>query len=79
MSDQPTTQTGTLPTPPNQSWAGEVIADDSGQYAGNALRFRTKEEAEGYVLDLSMRWTLVRSTRVVESPDPVTDSWHRTK
>ena len=54
-----------------RSWAPEVIADSSGVWAGNGLRFATKEAAEAWVLDLSMRWTLVRETRVVESSDPV--------
>ena len=53
------------------SWKAEVIADSSGKFCGNALRFATREEAETYVLDLSMRWTLVRETRVIESDDPV--------
>jgi hypothetical protein len=54
------------------SWKPEVIADSSGQWVGNALRFTTKVEAETYVADLAMRWRLVRSTRVVQSTDPVT-------
>jgi len=37
----------------------------------NALRFQTKEEAEQYVADLASRWFAVRSTRVVESDEPV--------
>lgn len=53
------------------SYAGEVIADNSGKFCGNAMRFATKEEAEIYVHDLANRWTLVRDTRVVESSDPV--------
>lgn len=53
------------------SYAPEVIADSSGKWTGNGLRFATKAEAEAWVLDLSMRWTLVRETRVVESTDPV--------
>ena len=53
------------------SYAPEVIADDSGQWTGNALRFATEEEAEQWVQDLSMRWILVRDTRVVASNDPV--------
>jgi len=44
----------------------EVIADSSGVWAGNALRFETRKEAEEYVNDLAMRWTAVRETRVVE-------------
>jgi hypothetical protein len=53
------------------SFKAEVIADDSGTWAGNALRFATEAEAQMYVRDLSMRWTLVRDTRVVESDEPV--------
>jgi len=53
------------------SWAPEVIADGSGVWAGNALRFATRGEAEDNVRDLFMRWTLVRETRVVPSTDPV--------
>lgn len=53
------------------SWAPEVIADSSGKWCGNQLRFATKEEAEQNVYDLSMRWMMVRETRVVESTEPV--------
>ncbi|WP_028164097.1 hypothetical protein [Bradyrhizobium elkanii] len=53
------------------SWKPEVIADNSGQWVGNALRFATKEEAEANVRDLAMRWTLVREYRATESDDPV--------
>jgi hypothetical protein len=54
------------------SWKPEVIADSSGKWAGNALRFATKSEAERYVADLMQRWTLVTDTRVIECEDPVT-------
>jgi hypothetical protein len=57
------------------SWKPEVIADNSGQWCGNALRFATREEAEANVLNLAMRWTLVRDTRVVESDEPVNYAW----
>jgi hypothetical protein len=53
------------------SWAAEVIADSSGQFCGNALRFATKEAAEAYAKDLFSRWTAVKEWRVVESADPV--------
>ncbi len=53
------------------SFKGEVIADSSGKWAGNAQRFATREEAERAVTNLMMRWTLVTDTRVVESDDPV--------
>ena len=52
------------------SWKPEVIADSSGKWTGNGLRFETKAEAEANVRDLSWRWTAVRETRVVESDDP---------
>jgi hypothetical protein len=43
------------------------VITDSGQWAGNRLRFATKEEAEAYVAEFS----LVRNTRVIESFDPI--------
>lgn len=57
------------------SWVPEVIADNSGKWCGNGLRFATREEAEANVRDLMCRWTLVRETRVVESTDPVNYRW----
>jgi hypothetical protein len=53
------------------SWKPEVIADNSGKWCGNALRFATRAEAESQVRDLFARWTAVRETRAVESSDPV--------
>lgn len=57
------------------SWKPEVIADNSGKWCGNALRFATKEEAEAQVFDLSCRWTEVRETRAIECDDPVNSQW----
>lgn len=57
------------------SFKAEVIADSSGQWTGNMLRFATREEAEAYVRDLAIRWTSVIATRVVESNDPVNYAW----
>ena len=53
------------------SWKPEVIADSSGTWASNSLRFASEREAEIYVKDLMMRWSLVTSTRVVLCEDPV--------
>jgi hypothetical protein len=61
------------------SFKPEVIADSSGQWCGNALRFATREEAEANVKDLERRWILVRETRVVESDDPVNYRWDEGK
>ena len=45
----------------------EVIADDSGKWAGNGQRFDTHEEAEAAARDLMSRWMLVTDWRVVLS------------
>ena len=42
-----------------------------GEWAGNGLRFATKEEAEQSAADLAARWFLVDDYRVDESSDPV--------
>lgn len=57
------------------SWAPEVIADRTGKWVGNGLRFETKAEAEANVANLKARWTLVTDTRVVESTDPINYRW----
>ncbi len=54
------------------SYEGQVIADSTGEWIGNEIRFGTREEAEGYVRNVSINWTLVRETQVVETTDPVT-------
>jgi hypothetical protein len=64
-------ETASPETATMHSFAAEVIADNSGKFAGNALRFATEAEASEYARDLSWRWTLVREWRVVASPDPV--------
>lgn len=57
----------------NKSYATEVIADNSGKWVGNGIRFpftaEGKDAADQYVYDLAMRWTSVREWRVVESTD----------
>lgn len=57
--------------PNHVSFAAEVIADDSGKFCGNGLRFATPDEAKTYAKDLYSRWTAVRQWRVVPSTDPV--------
>lgn len=60
-----------LAHPGHRSFVAEVIADNSGQWVTNALRFATRDEAEDYAKDLYSRWTAVREYRVVPSSDPV--------
>jgi hypothetical protein len=53
------------------SFKVEVIADSSGQWTGNQMRFASKNEAEIYALDLALRWTLVTNTRILQSDESV--------
>ena len=53
------------------SYKAEVIADSSGKWVSNALRFATLAEAESYGHELASRWMAVRQVRAVESADPV--------
>lgn len=48
-------------------FAVEVIADSSGKFCGNALRFDTVDAAKDYAIDLYARWTLVREWRVIDT------------
>lgn len=56
------------------SYAAQVIADSTGKWCGNSLRFATSQEADRYARNLTARWTAVRQHRVVESADPVTST-----
>lgn len=51
------------------SFAPEVIADRSGNWTRNGLRFPTEGEAQQWLDDLICRWTAVRDIRVVPSDD----------
>ena len=57
------------------SWKPEVIADSSGKFFGNALRFATQAEAEANARDLANRWFAVTAWRATESADPVNYSY----
>jgi hypothetical protein len=58
-----------------KSWKAEVIADSSGQWTSNGLRFATVEEASAYAADLSSRWAAVRDVAVRATTDPVNAVW----
>jgi hypothetical protein len=53
------------------SWCAEVIADNSGEWSRNPLRFATEQEAIDYATDLSWRWTSVRKYRATPTTDAV--------
>ena len=53
------------------SWKVEVLVDDSGEWVGDQLRFKTEQEALAYARDLEFRCSAVRDKRMVQSSDPV--------
>jgi len=58
------------------SWAPEVVADSSGRFYGNNLRFATYDEAYNNACDLAGRWMLVTKYRAALSDDPVNYTYH---
>jgi hypothetical protein len=52
------------------SWKVEVVVDDSGEWVGDSLRFKTKQEALAYARDLEFRCSAVRDKRMVKGEDP---------
>lgn len=57
------------------SWKAEVIADASGKWCSNALRFKSKKEATTYGSDLNGRWMAVKAWRVKRCGDAPTHTW----
>jgi len=55
------------------------MVSTGGEFAGNALRFATREEAEASARDLYSRWTLCVGHRADESDDPVNCEWDATR
>ena len=47
----------------------QVIADNSGEWAGNAKVYDTYKAAENAAIDLAIRWTLVREWRVIPTDE----------
>jgi len=59
--------------PKTKSWQVWVIADNSGEWASNAMRYATKERAEKGARDLASRWMLVTDWKVEPSTDEVNE------
>ena len=53
------------------AWRPMVMTVSGGNWAGNALVFETKEEAEASAKELMMRWFAVTETRADETSEPV--------
>jgi hypothetical protein len=54
---------------PAQKFKVEVIADASGEWASNQMRFDTEEQAFAYGENLADRWMAVRKWRVVPAAE----------
>jgi len=49
------------------------------EWAGNAVRFATEEEALASARDLMRRWTLVENYGAEHSDDPVNCAWDQAR
>lgn len=58
-----------METSETKSFKVEVIADNSGTWASNGLRFATEDAAKEWGEGLFMRWTAVREWRVAPSDE----------
>jgi hypothetical protein len=54
---------------PVRSYKVGVKTAGDREWCCNGLRFRSREEAEAYGIDLFMRWTAVREWAVLESDE----------
>lgn len=53
------------------SFKAEVLVSGESEFASNALRFASHDEAAAYGRDLMNRWFAVKEMRVAESADAV--------
>lgn len=58
------------------SWKPEIQVAGDPKWYDNAVRFKTRPEAERYAADLFSRWTSAKAWRVIESDDPVNSFWN---
>lgn len=56
------------------SYKAQMIADETGKWLDNSLRFATYQEADRWASQLAMKWSAVTAYRVIESDDPVTET-----
>ncbi len=58
-----------------KSWKPAVVADSSGKWAYNGLRFKTRQEAYESAAELAGRWFLVTKYDAHASDDEPTHAW----
>jgi hypothetical protein len=57
------------------SWKVEFVMDDSGEWIGDPLRFKTEQEALAYARDLEFRCSAVRDKRLLRCEDSINQNF----
>ncbi len=52
----------------------QVIADSTGKWIDNGLKFKTIEDAEEYAENLAARWSAVLQWRVIDPSRPIPET-----
>ena len=68
MCDQTQTEIDLLKATTGVKYGIEVIADNSGKYCGNGVKYDTVDLAIDGAYDLASRWMLVRKVRIITKP-----------
>lgn len=56
------------------SYKAQMIADETGKWLDNGLRFASYHQADHWARRLASKWSAVTAYRVIESDDPVTET-----
>jgi hypothetical protein len=59
-------------------WKVEFVMDDSGEWIGDPLRFKTEQEALAYARDLEFRCAAVRDKRLLRGEDTINQNFSST-
>jgi hypothetical protein len=59
-------------------WKVEFVMDDSGEWIGDPLRFKTEQEALAYARDLEFRCAAVRDKRLLRCEDTINQNFSST-
>ena len=57
------------------AWKVEFVMDDSGEWIGDPLRFRTEQEALAYARDLEFRCSAVREKRLLRCEEAINENF----
>jgi len=60
------------------SWKVEFVMDDSGEWIGDPLRFKTEQEALAYARDLEFRCSAIRDKRLSRCEESINQNFSST-